>query len=477
MDAIDSKSPSQRLILLRERLGLSQRDLAREFQVSSGAIASWETEARPIPGPILKLLELYENDGESKNSAVLTESDETKSLQSYFRDHFSLNYIKGQIARSATHQFLQLFKGSKGVVMKFAQLLSFIEIGLPETLRKELADLATQGQPVPTTKLRQVVFEELGNFPEKIFKEWSETPIAVTSLAQVHRARLNTGELVTVKVQNPEIHNILDRQFKNIEFMSRIASLFTKSDGSLLEEIRTRIYGECDYIEEAKNQMRFRNLWSDDSQIIVPKVYTEFSTKRILTSEYISGMNFIDFCSKASSVQKNDAGKIIHRFIANSTFNRGWMYADPHFSNMIFQKDKVAFVDFGRIVEYPPEKLDLERRMMYAFLNDDLATAKAIHLKLDTVINPEAFDFDELWNFLDRQQTHYMRNQNFRFSREHLIRLASDARRFSGRKSLKMDKWFFWAFFAHNSVFSLLADLHAEANWRKEVLNELQRYI
>ncbi|WP_413582708.1 AarF/UbiB family protein [Bdellovibrio sp. HCB288] len=460
-------SSAQRLILLREKLGFSQRDLAKEFDVSHGAIAQWEAGSRPVPGPINKLLELYEGEANQGDMLALPQKIQDASAFS----------IRNRVTETLVHQFVQLFAGSKGVVMKFAQLLSFIELGLPEQLRNEFGDLALHGQKMPFTKVRQIVNEQLKGNPEDIFAEFSVEPMAVTSLAQVHSARLHTGEDVVIKIQNPIIKDLLDKQFRNIEFMARIATLFAKQDSSLLEDIKTRIYGECDYREEARQQMRFRNYWENDSQVVIPKVFPEYSTDCVLTSELIRGVPLKVFSRVATQNQKNEAALTVHRFIARSLFENGWLYGDAHPSNMVFLQGKVAFLDFGRIVEYTPEKLRIERQLMYHFLVEDFDKAKKMHLHLDSVRHPETFNFNELWLFLDRQQTHYMRNLNFKFTRDHLIRLAMDARQFSGRKQLKMDKWFFWAFFTHNSAFGIFADLEAEAHWRAEVMKFLKPHV
>lgn len=423
MTSEDSKLPAERLIQLRQRLGLSQREMAKEFQVSSGAIAFWEKGSRPIPGPILKLMHLFRN--------------------------------------------------SKGVTMKLIQLASYIETGLPEEVRDVLAEFPANSKPSPYSAIQKLFFEEFKSLPEDFFREWSATPFAVTSLGQVHKARLKSGEYVAVKIQHPDIERILQHQFKNIQFMTKLLSMFKKADHAVIDDIKERINSECDYEKEAYNQKRFRNIFEDDTKIIIPKVYSECSSKRILTTEYIPGLSFKEFLKKASPKQKSEAGIVIHRFLSRSAVQTGLLHADPHPGNVLFFDDKVVVLDFGRVVEYTGERFEIERRFLQAFLNDNLAMAKTMMIKMDSVENPEVFNFDELWIFLDRQQTHYMRNQNFKFTREHLGRLTLDARKFSGRNQLKMNKWFFWAFFISNSGFSLLADLEAEANWRTEIMRFL----
>lgn len=481
MTSEQNLTPAERLVLLRKRLGLSQRDLAQEFQVSSGAIALWEKGSRPVPGPILKLLDLYEESGEASreklHELILAQpkiSKEDKvlfgALQTYLSDHLSLNYVKGQVLTKFAEQLVSLFKDSKGLTMKLMQVASYIETGLPEEARSVFGDFPAHSKPSPYASVKRTIYEEFQKDPETLFAEWSPAPFAVTSLGQVHRARLKTGEQVVVKVQHPDIEKILQHQFENVRFMSRLLSLFQKADHPVIEDIKEKIVGECDYLNEAYQQKRFRNIFEDDPQVIIPKVYSEYSSKRVLTSEYIPGLSYKEFMKKASTRQKSDAGIVIHRFLARSSVQTGLLHADPHPGNYLFLDGKVAFLDFGRIVEYSGERFEAEKAFLHAFLTDNLSAAKALMIKMDSVENPETFDFPELWNFLERQQTHYMRNQNFRFTREHLQRLASDARRFSGRKQLKMNKWFFWAFFINNSGFSVLADFESEANWRHEMM-------
>ncbi|WP_413290003.1 AarF/UbiB family protein [Bdellovibrio sp. HCB337] len=481
MTSEHNPSPAERLVLLRKRLNLSQRDLAQEFQVSSGAIALWEKGSRPVPGPILKLLDLYEESGEGSREKlqqlILSQPEiggEGKvlfgALQTFLSDHLSLNYIKGQVLTKFAEQLVSLFKDSKGLTMKLMQVASYIETGLPDEARSAFGEFPDNSKPSPYSSIKEIIFEDLKMNPEDLFAEWSSTPIAVTSLGQVHRARLKSGEHVAVKIQHPDIERTLEHQFKNVRFMSRLLSLFQTSDHPIIEDIKERIQGECDYINEAYQQKRFRNVFEDDPQIVIPAVYSEYCSKRVITTEFIQGLSYKEFLKKGTPRQKSDAGVIVHRFLARSSVQTGLLHADPHPGNYIFMDGKVAFLDFGRIVEYNGERFQMEKTFLHAFLTDNLALAKSLMIKMDSIDDPENFDFPELWNFLERQQTHYMRNQNFKFSRDHLQRLASDARRFSGRKQLKMDKWFFWAFFISNSGFSVLADFESEANWRQEVM-------
>lgn len=494
--ATDKKnlSPAQRLIQLRERLGFSQRDLAREFQVSNGAIGLWEKNERPVPGPVLKLLDLYESENAKKERDLdpgiqeqlqelsrMMSSEEADLVFSHwkkhFTDHMSLNYIKGQILTKAIIQFLPIMRNSKGATLKLVQLMSFVEVGLPGEIRKTLGELAETSTPLSKHTIRKVIKKELGDTPENIFKKWSDTPLAVTSLAQIHRARLPSGEEVAVKVQNPDIEMILEKQFRNVEWLRRLTMFFKNSDTKLINEIKAKILEECDYIKEADNQRRFYNIFSKDSGILIPQVFAQFSTKRILTTEYISGLSFSEFQQTATQAKKNEAAKIIHRFGCTSLFGYGMMHSDMHPNNYLFQDEQVVFLDFGRVLEFGEERLQTEKIFLHALLHENHEVAKRMLVKMDSVEGLETFNYLELWSFLERQQIHYMRNGAFKFSRDHLVNLAQEGRRFSGRKSLKIDKWFFWAFFLQNTSMSVFAELNAELNWRVEVLTLLNRYL
>lgn len=494
MSISEQMTPAERLILLRERLEMSQRDLAREFQVSSGAIAFWEKNERPVPGPVLKLLELYENSGEGKRVSpeidqqlkelsILLGSGEKHSenlltqWRNYYHDHFSLNYIKGQVLTKTLAQFLRTLRNTRGATIKAAQLLSFVDIGLPAEIRRAFGDLANHSVPMSSEKVFKVIHQELGNLPTKVFKEWSDSPIAVTSMGQVHKARLHSGELVVVKVQDPDIFRILERQFRNAEWLRRLVSFFKHSNSELLEDIKEKVFAECDYTLEAENQRRFRNIFEKDSAIVIPKVYLEYSTSKVLTTEYFKGDSYEEFLKNATQGQKDEAAKTIHRFCSVSLLVHGWMHADMHPSNFRFLNSQVVFLDYGRVIEYADARRRTECRFLDAMLNGDHRKARLLLEELDSIDKPQEFNFDELWHFIDGQQIHYMTSGKFKFSRMHLSRLAQEGRRFSGRQSLKVDKWFFWAFFIQNMAAGVFADFEAENDWRSEILFVLKQAL
>ncbi len=457
MTSDTSLTPAERLILLRKKLGLSQREMAKEFKVSNGAIALWEQGGRPVPGSVLKLLDLYEGSPQdlpedlraifSKNLVVIEEERELlNSLQHYLSDHLSLNYIKGKILTQFVRQLIFFFRESKGLTMKLMQVASYIETGLPHEARKALAKFPQSSKPSPYKTVKRIISEDLGQSPEALFSEWSKDPLAVTSLGQVHKARLKSGRLVAVKVQHDDIQKILDKQFKSIDLMARLLTMFKQSDHPVLEDIKEKIHRECDYQAEARQQLRFKKFFEGDPQIVIPDVILEMSSKRVLVTEFIEGLSYQEFIEQGTREQKNAAGLAIHRLLARSAVQTGLIHADPHPANFIFFDGKVAVLDFGRVVEYTGERFEMERRFVHALLTENYSLAQTMIIKMDGIQDPETFNFGELWNFLERQQTHYTRNENFKFSREHLIRLAANARRFSGRRHLKIDKWFFGHF-------------------------------
>ncbi len=480
---------SQRLVSLRNCLGLSQREMAEEFGVSAAAIALWENRRRPIPGPVLKLMELYEHDGGAAGVYRGTAEAEVEEHCAGFQnpvwkekeaeilarlcesveDVRGSNSIKSRLYTTALSQFLNFFKHAQGVTMKVAHLASFIELGLPGELRKAFADMAEHAEPLPPETIAGVIRKDFGREPEELFLKWDKDPLARTSLGQVHRAQLVDGTEVVVKLQNPDIRKILENQFRKIEGLHRISLFFESGDELLLEDIKRQVLLEIDYRREAYNQRRFQNIFVNDKQVIVPRVHLEYSSDRVLTSDYIAGRSFDDFKRQSSQKERDEAAQTIHRFIAKSLMGPGWFYADPHPRNFKFLDDKVVFLDFGRIVEYDVEFLQLNRIFFKALLNEDYTLAKSLMIKMGSVEDPEKFNFEVFWSFLSLQQVHYMTNRKFKCTPDHMRRLALEARRFGGRKGLKVDKWFFWAFVYQNSVFSICADLQAESNWRSDV--------
>lgn len=416
----DATSTARRLRGLRELLGLSQRELALEFKVTHGAIAGWESGKKPLPGPVLRLLELYEEElgllaqparGSGLMRIETSRSRRTLALASTGATAFArlgllpfLQMLAEEERRSAlatrTHtavvrHLVETLGELKGVAMKLGQLLGHADFGLPAAAQEELRTLLIASRPVSPARVAQTFVEELGSPPRQLFAEWSPVPFAAASIGQVHRARLRSGQEVAVKVQYPGIADAVRADLSSVALVERLGSLLFRGQepGAFLGEVRERFAEECDYRLEAERQERFRRWWLGRPGIIIPRVFPELCTRRILVSELQHGEGLDAFLAHAAQAQRDRAGQLIFQFAFESIFRHGAFNADPHPGNYLFADGNVVFLDFGCVKEFAPELLGLWKRLMRATLAGDVHLARQTWIDIGMVPWPERYDF------------------------------------------------------------------------------------
>ena len=241
----------------------------------------------------------------------------------------------------------------KGVMMKVGQLVSFIAGGLPDEARQALATLQADAPPMAPSLTAQVVREELGDEPERIFLDWDPVPIAAASVGQVHRAVLRDGREVAVKVQYPGVQAAIGADLDNAELLYRVFSALALRGldaRALVDELRARMFDELDYVLEAKNQQAFADRYRDHPFIHVPDVIAGHSTRRVLTSEWVDGLTWSAFEATAAPPVRQRAGEVLFRFAQGSIHRDGVFNGDPHPGNYRFHPDgSITFLDFGLV--------------------------------------------------------------------------------------------------------------------------------
>nr|BFD62279.1 hypothetical protein BdHM001_09600 [Bdellovibrio sp. HM001] len=491
MDIMKSLHPAERLVRLREQLGLSQRELAKEFQVSSGAIACWETGARAIPGPILKLMELYEDSlpsmgkqrtssetqklleriRDSLSSATQDRDSQTvrslsEGMEEYLEDAISMNSLSGKIKHLFIQRLVNSLHSRKGVSVKVAQLASFLEMGLPMEIRQALGTLQSRAIPEKPKVIQKILEEEYGKPMKEVFSYWREEPLAVTSLGQVHYARLLDGDEVAVKVQHPNIRGTLNKQIQKLELVQSLVAFLGKDAANITPEISRSLLQECDYQQEALNQEKFRNLLSDFPGVIVPRVHRDLIRERVLVSQFIKAESFQSFVTRATQEQRNVAAESLLGALSTAAFGYCLTYSDLHPGNFLFTDGKVVLLDFGRVIDYPRERMKVESRFYQHFLERDYERCSQMAPALFAKEGAE-FDFDAFWNFLMKANVHLLTEGKFRFTRDYAKAISREGRVFNKKYQLQMNKDVFWAFVYSASTWAILADLDAEVPMRR----------
>jgi predicted unusual protein kinase regulating ubiquinone biosynthesis (AarF/ABC1/UbiB family) len=270
----------------------------------------------------------------------------------------------------------------KGALMKVGQMASYLDDGLPEPVRQALSALQAAAPPMSAELAAEVVEEELGAAPDRVFLEWDPDPIAAASIGQVHRAVAldpTTGaeRAVAVKVQYPGVGAAIEADLANTELLG---TLLKQGFGGLdpadmVAEIRERVTEELDYRREAANQQRFAAFYRGHPFIHVPAVLPTLSTGRVLTTDLAVGASFREVLGWDQH-QRDLAGEALFRFVFRSLYRMRAFNGDPHPGNYLFHGDgQVTFLDFGLVRYFSEAELAVFAAMVKTAAVDHDAAA------------------------------------------------------------------------------------------------------
>ena len=265
----------------------------------------------------------------------------------------------------------------KGVLMKIGQLASYVDDGVAQPARRVLGRLQDSVPPMSAELAAGMIKAELGDAPEKVFREWDPRPIAAASIGQVHRAITADGLAVAVKVQYPGIADTIAADLGNVALIKSVLKMAAPRQDvtALLEELRERIGEELDYRHEADNQRLFASYFEGHPTARVPKVIDELSTGRVITSELADGARFGEMLSW-SQEEKDLAAETIYRFTFRSLYELRAFNGDPHPGNYLFEPGgQVTFLDFGLVKRFTEAELTPLVRMIDTLCVQDDAAA------------------------------------------------------------------------------------------------------
>jgi predicted unusual protein kinase regulating ubiquinone biosynthesis (AarF/ABC1/UbiB family) len=283
----------------------------------------------------------------------------------------------------------------KGLSMKLGQMLSYADVQTPPGWKEALSRLQHQSLPMHRDVVFQVVEEDLGHPPDVLFSMWEPTPIAAASIGQVHRARLRDGTDVAVKVRYPNIERVVRQDLDNVQLLRRFGSLMMPGvdTDALMAELRERFLAECDYLKEADNQSTFRAFFQDDEGVVVPKVYRDHCSERVLTTALVDGQRFDEFVRTASQSERDLATRSIHNFAFRSIYRLGALNCDPHPGNYLFVRGAVAFLDFGCVRRFPESMVEVWRTMVRSALERDHDAFREAVVGIGLADGSGSFDF------------------------------------------------------------------------------------
>ncbi|MFB2982599.1 ABC1 kinase family protein [Microseira sp. BLCC-F43] len=271
---------------------------------------------------------------------------------------------QGRLAQNEQRRAVQLrelLTNLGPAYIKVGQALSTRPDLVPPLYLEELTRLQDALPPFPNEVAYQFIEEELGATPDEIYAELSPEPLAAASLGQVYKGKLKTGETVAVKVQRPDLAQKITL---DLYIARRLAAWAQntfkgrlKSDlVAILDEFGSRIFEEMDYIHEGKNAERFERLYGSLKDIYIPKIYWQYTRRRVLTMEWVTGTKLTN--PEAIEAQGIDARYLIEVGVQCSLrqlLEHGFFHADPHPGNLLASPDgKLVYLDFGMMSEVKP---------------------------------------------------------------------------------------------------------------------------
>ena len=262
--------------------------------------------------------------------------------------------------------------------IKIGQALSTRGDLLPTEYIQALGQLQDRVPPFSAEAAIAIIEAELGSPVYTLYRDFDPVPIAAASLGQVHKAWLHTGEEVVIKVQRPGLDTLFDLDFRVLRrllwFCQRYLPWTQEYDlEAIYAEFAQVLYQEIDYVQEAINADRFRHNFRDHARILAPKVYPKYTTRKVLTMDYVPGIKINDRQSlEAIGINVKEINQLGICSYLKQLLQDGFFQADPHPGNMAVSPDGcLIFYDFGMMAEVKSIDKDQMVRTFFAVLRKD----------------------------------------------------------------------------------------------------------
>ncbi len=265
----------------------------------------------------------------------------------------------------------------EGLPIKVCQFLGSRADVLPDEYVQVLSRLQDKVPPRPASTMRAVVERELGVAIGDVFDVFHDAPIASASLAQVHRARLRDGRDVAVKIQYPEIAELVATDIRNFAFLVGVlARLEPNFDFRVLvDEVTKLVPLELDFLNEAANAERMARCLAGRPDVFVPPIVREHSTMRVLVSEFAPGVRLTDVDAlRRLGVDPKDVARRVSEIFTEMILVHGFFHGDPHPGNILVQPGpRLVLIDFGLAKALPDDFRASVLRLTAAIVGGDAA--------------------------------------------------------------------------------------------------------
>ncbi|MFW3963757.1 ABC1 kinase family protein [Acinetobacter radioresistens] len=352
--------------------------------------------------------------------AGMTASIATRSVSNSIRniraDEEQKQAARSQLFQDIGVQIANTLGEMKGAVMKVGQIASQYKDIFPPEVAKAISKLQRQAPPMPFPAIQKQLEKELGQPIDNLFTSFDREPFAAASIGQVHKAILPNGEQVVVKVQYPGVDEACESDLKQVRLALRLMGVLKidkKLQDRLFAEIQDSLNAELNYEIEAQNLTVFKTFHEAlDEKIIIPRVYPQYSTRRVLTLSLEQGES-IETASTWPQDVRNQLGRRLVRALGQEIFYLKRFHCDPHPGNFAFREDgHVIVYDYGgvktlntEIIEHFKTLINAARQHDIDTLEDQLITLNALSEKgkfpkelyeewLDVLLRPLTTQYD-----------------------------------------------------------------------------------
>ena len=331
--------------------------------------------------------------------ASMTASIATKtvsnSIRNFNADEEQKNKARSQLFQDIGLQIADTLGEMKGAVMKVGQIASQYKDIFPPEVARAIAKLQRQAPPMPFAEIKQQVENELGQSLDKAFKHFDEQPFAAASIGQVHKATLPNGTLVVVKVQYPGVDTACESDLKQVRLALRLMGVLKvdkKLQDRIFKEIQDSLHEELNYEIEAQNLKVFKTFHQAlDNKIIIPGVYPEYSTRRVLTLSFEAGES-IETASTWDVSVRNEIGRRLVLALGQQMFFLKRFHCDPHPGNFAFRGDgSVIIYDFGGVKTLSNDIISHFKTLVRAGRQQDIASIENELTALDALAEKGKF--------------------------------------------------------------------------------------
>jgi predicted unusual protein kinase regulating ubiquinone biosynthesis (AarF/ABC1/UbiB family)/nucleotide-binding universal stress UspA family protein len=256
---------------------------------------------------------------------------------------------------------------------KLGQILSTRPDLVPPVFAEELAQLQDKVAALTEAEVVAVMERELRVPWEDVFAEIDPQPLAAGTIGQVHRATLESGERVVVKVQRP---NAQDEIMRDLGLLELFAEKALEREGlrgavdipAIVEHLSDSLRRELDFRQEAANGDRMREILAPYARLAVPHIYSEYTTPRLLVQEFVDGG---PITTAPAGEERREAARQMLESFYRQLLTEGFFHADPHPGNLLWADGKIYFLDLGMVGELAPEVRELTVLLLLAFARED----------------------------------------------------------------------------------------------------------